>query len=183
MTEDKTTPIIVIFEEHWVVGMVPNSGVRVLDILNDLSTDYLRLNDAQMFREKDRDRSVASVPEVVIPKEQIRLLVIPSREHEAPGKRRNTRVEKRMTEVMFVVPSYLVRGEIHLSSMRDDSLYTLASEVGTFFPITNATVECPTSQPINAPVVIANKAKVNCFCLGKRVERVPHPELASATEN
>jgi hypothetical protein len=103
---------------------------------------------------------------VVIPKKRISLVVIPRHEHEASDKRRNARVDKRSSQGLFVVPQYSVRGDIHLTGLRDDSLYALVSDLGGFFPVTNATIGCPSGKSISAPVVIANKSKVDCFCLG-----------------
>lgn len=182
MLEEKMTPTIVVFEDHWIVGMVPSTGLRLLDILKDKTTDYLRMKDAQLFREEDRDHSIASVPEVVISKDRIGLVVLPSREHETPTKRRNSRVEKRASQAVFVVSRYSVQGEFHMSGLRDDSLYMMVSEMGDFFPVTNATIACPSGNSVAAPVVIANKAMVNCFCLCKSPPRQPHPELAATTE-
>ncbi|MCH7687305.1 MAG: hypothetical protein IH899_11595 [Planctomycetes bacterium] len=162
--------------------MIPNTGVRVLDTLNDAASAFLMLEDAQLFREEHRDHSIATFSEVVVPKERISLVVIPRHEHEAPDKRRHARVEKRSCQGLFVVPRYSVRGDIHLTGLRDDSLYTLVTDLGGFFPVTNATIGCPSGKSISAPVVIANKSKVDCFCLGRSLTMPLHQDVDVVTE-
>ena len=162
--------------------MIPNIGVRVLDTLNDAASDFLMLEDAQLFREEHREHSIATFSEVVIPKERILLVVIPRHEHEAPDKRRHARVDKRSSQGLFVVPRYSVRGDIHLTGLRDDSLYTLVTDLGGFFPVTNATIGCPSGKSISAPVVISNKSKVDCFCLGGSLSMPLHQDVDVVTE-
>ena len=158
-------------------------GLRVLDTLNDPASDFVFLEDAKLYREEHReDYSIATLSEVVIPKERITLVVIPRHEHETPDKRRNARVEKRSCQGIFVVPRYSVRGDIHLTGLRDDSLYTLVTDLGSFFPVTNATIECPSGKSISAPVVIANKSKVDCFCLGSSLVMPLHEDVDVVSE-
>ena len=176
-------PTIVIFNDYWLAGMIPNTGLRVLDTLNDPSSDFVMLKDAKLYREKHReDHSIATFSEVVIPKERISLVVIPRHEHESPDNRRNARVDKRCCQGMFVVPRYSIRGDIHLTGLHDDSLYTLVTDLGGFFPVTNATIECPSGKSISAPVVIANKSKVDCFCLGGSLTVPLHQDMDVVTE-
>ena len=175
-------PTIVILGDHWLAGMIPSTGLRVLDTLNDPASAFVMLEDAQLFREEHRNHSIAAFSEVVIPKERISLVVIPRHEHEAPDKRRHARVDKRSSQGLFVVPKYSVRGDIHLSGLRDDSLYSLVTDLGSFFPVTNATIECPSGKSISAPVVIANKSKVDCFCLGSSLTMPLHLDVDVVTE-
>ena len=182
MSKTTKTPAIVIFDDHWLAGMIPNMGSRVLDTLNDVASSYLLLEDAQLFREEHREHSIATFSEVVIPKDRISLVVIPRHEHEAPDKRRNARIEKRSSQGLFVVPRYSVRGDIHLSGLHDDSLYTLVTDLGGFFPVTNATIGCPSGKSISAPVVIANKSQVDCFCLGSSLTMPLHLDVDVVTE-
>jgi hypothetical protein len=182
MNKTTKTPTIVIFNDHWLAGMIPNTEARVLDTLNDVASAFLLLENAQLFREEHRDHSIATFSEVVIPKERISLVVIPRHEHEAPDKRRHARVDKRSSQGLFVVPRYSVRGDIHLTGLRDDSLYTLVSDLGGFFPVTNATIGCPSGKSISAPVVISNKSKVDCFCLGSSLTMPLHEDVDVVTE-
>ncbi len=165
-------PVILIVSEHSLVGTMTTKELRAQDIFNDGNTDYICLHDVQIYRHVERATCVTTVPNVVVVKENVELVVLPGSKHEAPTKRYNTFVQKETFHVFLTVPGYAVQGELHLPTSRYDSLYTLTHAIGKFFPITQARVSGAGGKVLVAPVVLANRSLVSCFYVGESVPTV-----------
>ena len=160
------TPVILVVGEHWLLGRVATHGKRVQDVLIDPNSDYLQTHDVRVFHKVHRETCIASLPEAVVPKEKLSLVLIPTHVHEAPERRSFSLVEKNVVDVFLVVPGYTVQGKLHLTGRADNSFRTLSRDVGDFFPITQATVSGAGDEPFESSVVITNKAFVTFFYAG-----------------
>ena len=166
------TPVILIVADHWLMGRIATKRIRVLEILNDPNTDYLDIHEVQVFHRAGGKNLIDAVSDVVIPKQKLSLLVIPSDQHEAPETRRYAVVEKKVFPTFLGVAGCTVQGKLHVTMRRAESFHTLTHGVGEFFPITQATVCGDWMKPLEAPVAIANKSLLGFFYVG---EAVPTP--------
>ena len=152
------TPVILVVDNHWLLGKLQTSDQRVLDILNDPQTDYLDLQDVKVFSSTNRQKCLSNLPTAIIPKESLHLLIIPTDKFEESRKKRIHRiVEKREWDVCMVAAGYFVQGKLHIKSHGYDARYTLTHVLGHFFPITDATLSGPGTDPITVSTAMVNK--------------------------
>lgn len=161
---NQSIPLILVVENHWLLGKLRTSDLRVLDILNDPQTDYLDLHDVKVFSSGDQQNCLADLPEAIVPKERLQLLIIPTDKYEKSRKERMHRiVDKKSLDVSTVAAGYFIQGKLHVRSHGYDSRYTLTHVLGHFFPITDATISRPGVEPITVSTVIANKTYLSCL--------------------
>ena len=170
------TPVILIYDDYWLLGKVPTREERVLDVLKDPNTVYVEIAHVQVFRNQSR---VASISQGVVAKKKLSLILIPGKKHEAPEKRSLYFMKKRMCHTCVLVPGYTVQGKLHPSRL-DNSLLTLTGGVADFFPMTDAKIQGAGIEPLEVPVAIINKSVVAFFSVGASL---PHsaqqPPVAS----
>jgi len=159
------TKVMVAVAEHWLVGSIPCYGNRIQDILKDESTNLLRLSDVQICQDADLTRPLISLPHVIVPKQNIELMVLPEGKHEAPVKRWNNLAVRATTNVFAIMSRYCVRGELQLPESPSDTARVLTHQLGTFFPITQASI-VGAGIKLTAPVLFANKRLVHCLYVG-----------------
>lgn len=160
-------PVVLVTDEHLLVGTVPIKEQRISDILNDAQTDYVHAHNVRVFRRSD-NQCVCLLRECVIPKLELGMVLILDREHEARQKRFNNFVGKQADAVYLIVAGYEVRGRLHLKGSTDPVSY-LAQQTQHFFPVTDATVSrvvCD-AEVLETSVAIINKRAVSLFCLGE----------------
>lgn len=159
--------VVLATQEHRLEGVVPADGRRLLDVLNDSSTGFLRVFDTSVFRRHD-DKRLAVVREAVVRKANIGLAIPVEMAHEASEKRFQNYVQKRQYSVFLVVLGYHVRGVVQLKKSTDP-VAALTREMGTFLPVPNGEVsigEVDFHEP-EAPVVIVNQDLVSLFSLAE----------------
>jgi hypothetical protein len=161
--------VILITYEHRFIGRVPTGGQRLLDILNDRSTDYVHVHDVEVFRNTDPETCIATFPEAVVRKADLSLVLITGEKHEAPEKRLYGFVPKKLYHVFLTVPGYEVQGRLHLALSSPEPVTVLARETGDFFPVTQATVSQVggAGGSLQVPVIIINKASIALFYVGE----------------
>jgi hypothetical protein len=167
------TRVIVVVSQHWIVGSIPSNGQRIQDILRDESSNFARLIDVQIYADASHTACIAALPQAMVPKDRIELVTLPEVHHEAPVKRWNNFTARTAASISGVVSRYYIEGELQLPVSTIDVIRALTQQLGTFFPITRASIIAPDSRRISAPVVFANKRFLNCF----------HADTASNVEN
>lgn len=166
----QATFVELITHEHRFKATVYTRGQRLLDILNDRTTDYLSINDVEVYRYSAPNDCVATFSEAIIRKEDLQLAIITGEKHEAPTRRLFGFVQKIPYHVFLTVPGYEVRGKIHLTrEQKAESVAVLSRETGTFFPITSATAsQAWTGEDLlSTPVIMVNKRSLSLFYLGE----------------
>lgn len=159
-----------ITHEHLFTAHVYTRGRRLLDMLNDRTTDYLQINDVDVHRYSAPTECVASFQEAVIHKADLHLVIITGEEHEAPTSRLFSFVQKTPYHVFLTVPGYEVRGTMHLLEQREpDPIAVLTHETSTFFPVTQATASqaWTGAHVLSRPVVMVNKFSLSLFYIGE----------------
>ncbi len=163
------TSVMMITHQHRLNCILQTGGQRIQEILNERTTEYLRIFDVQVFHSIDADVCVANLPDVVISKSSICLVIIPTEKYEAPEQRMFKRIQKKLYDTFLSVLSFEVQGTIHLIDPPHSPQLTniLVHDLKNFFPITNATISQVNSSanPLKVPVVIINKTYVGIFSI------------------
>jgi hypothetical protein len=159
----EVTRVIVVVSQHWIVGSIPSNGQRIQDILRDTGSDFARLIDAQIYADADRATCLAALPQAMIPKETIELVIMPEIQHEAPVKRWNNFTARTTASISAVVGGYYVEGHVQLPVSTIDVVHAFTQQLGTFFPITRASLIAPDRKRLTVPVLFANKRFLSCF--------------------
>jgi len=160
--------ILVVAGQHSFLGALENSGLRVLDVLNDASTEFVHLHDVVVSR-GFHGECLKQILDATIPKSTIDFVLFDPKTHEAPMRRRHAFVEKRPQSALVLLADYEIRGTFMLKGS-PDSLLVLQHGLSTFFPFTSARV-CrlgTTSDSVSAEVALVNKSKVSLLHLERQ---------------
>jgi hypothetical protein len=166
-TMTKAVSTIVITTEHLICADVETAGRRLLEVVSDRSTDFLRVHKAVIHR-RDCNALVAEASNAVIPKSALALLVPVITHHEAPQKRYDNLIAKKEFDAFLIVLGTEVFGKLHLGGC-DDPVVALSNELSGFFSISDAAVcfRFGGDEHETLPVVIANSAFVSFLHIGQ----------------
>jgi hypothetical protein len=157
------THAIIVVSPHWIVGSIPSNGKRIQDVLKDPSTNFVRLTDVHIYSDADCTLRIATLPQAVFPKDRIELVILPEFRHEAPITRWNNFSVRKSAKVSAIVSKFYIEGELQLSPSTTDVTHALTQQLGTFFPITRASLIAPDVKRMSAPVLFPNKCFLSCF--------------------
>jgi hypothetical protein len=165
MSTQETTAVL-ITSDHWYSCSLANRGQRLLEVLNDVQSEFLQVTDVKVFRHRSQD-CVATLPSAVIPKGTIRLAIPTEGKHEALEKRRYAFVEKEHRTVFLVLAGYEISGTFHARGL-GDPLAILTYESARFLPVAQASISpVPDGgEALNAAVVLANKNFISLLKVG-----------------
>ncbi len=170
MLGGRPTYVELITHEHRFKATIYTRGHRLLDMLNDRTTDFLEICDVEVRRLSTPDECIATFEEAIVCKDDLHLAVITGEAHEAPAQRFFGFVQKIPYNVFLTVPGYEVRGVMHLSDpRRPNPVAVLARETGVFFAVTAATVfQVLTGEEVfSCPVIMVNKRSLSLFALSE----------------
>jgi hypothetical protein len=156
-------PAILFTETHCVSGFIAGTGQRLLEILNEPYSQYVKLTEAtlQTFGEGQP----IQLSEATIPKPRIVVCALTATTHEAPEKRRYAYVEKRKKKAFVIAQNYEIRGTLSLKGTAE-AVAALGQELSSYFPITDANIRhAPSNQTLDVTVAIVNKQFVSLFQL------------------
>jgi hypothetical protein len=159
----EVTRVIVVVSQHWIVGSIPSNGQRIQDILRDANSNFARLIDVQIYADANHTTCIAALPQMVVPKDRIQLVILPEVQHEAPVKRWNNFSARTAANFSAIVGGFYVEGELQLPPSTIDVVHAFTQQLGTFFPITRASIIAPDKKRLSVPVLFANKRFLNCF--------------------
>jgi hypothetical protein len=165
-------PVILATDNHLFTAAVPTRGNRLLEVLNDHTTEYLVVNDFRLYSDKDGDD--AARPPAVVRKSNLALAMLPTL-HEAAERRMYYFVAKKSHPCRIVVGDYTIAGNLSLRGAPDLNVI-LSTELQHFFPITEAIVSHTGLRAAVKPsVVLVNKDKVAALQLGEAVVNQRRP--------
>lgn len=150
------TPLLILLDQHIVPCTTPTRGMRVLDMLNDPGSEYLRVENVDFSQWKLPAQHQGD--HALLRKEAIRAVVLPDSKHEAPEKRHHARVAKKSFPAVLVAGQCIVQGRVHTSSARDER--TVLSQAGSFLPMTDAVVTWRSGKPTRAAVILVQRASI-----------------------
>jgi hypothetical protein len=159
-------PAILLVDEHLIAGKVPTRGLRLLEVLNDHSTDWLHVYDVHLARREAKTTCIEALNEVAIRKTQLKLALLGGGKHESPEKRRFAYVDKTPYCAVALVGGYEVRGRLHLNGSPD--LTRVLVDMRDFVPLTDGTVSHAemAGEKLDAAVVLINKSAICLFHIG-----------------
>lgn len=158
-----SVPIVAGLRDVWAAGILNLSGNRVLDVLNDASSGYLKLNEVNVSLDRI-DKAASPLPQAIIVKSQMLWVAILSDKHESPEKRFHSFVARQSESITVVVPGSVIRGTTQVTAAKDPVLFMSRGGAG-FFPVTNARLESSSHKPLEAPVIFVNYKAVQILHL------------------
>jgi hypothetical protein len=161
-----TTAITIGAGAHVLHGNLPLVGGRIQERLNDERYGTLQLLDVDV-RSHLQQRSVAQLASALVPKSRMEYVLVNSGRHEAPLKRWNNRTPKAQHSAIAVLERCCIEGDVHLPGGLLDAYYTYTRQLPDFFALTNARVRILGGEPIEVPLVFANREYVNCLQIGE----------------
>ena len=150
---------------HRFQGEINTGGQRLQEVLNNSLTDFVHLENAQIYTLANQTEMLYAEKRATIQKSQLQLIVIGEQKHEAPEKRQNYRVPKSFHEVFCVTGSYEISGFLHLPRYTQDTIAILVREMKMFFPLTESivTYDVRSRSNLSASVVLVNKTAISLF--------------------
>jgi hypothetical protein len=154
--------ILVVTGNHAFTGSVENRGLRVLDVLNDISSQFLKLHEVSIYRGFDKT-CVQQVSETVFLKTIVDFVLLKRQPHEAPMRRAHSLISKDRHAALVVLDHYEIHGEFMAKGVIDPML-VLHPNSPQFFPIVSPDIYLGTiGETVYSSVAFVNKAKVSLF--------------------
>jgi hypothetical protein len=145
--------------QHLLFGHVHTGGNRLQEVLNNSSTDFLKLRNVSVFR--GATTSVRTAQTMTIAKQHIAFATITGDRYEAPEKRQYAFADKKHCTCFIVVQGYELEGIVNLKGSVDP-IIALRSELSDFFPIAEPKIgNIGTHQNVPATVAMVNKSMVS----------------------
>jgi len=145
--------------------VVRTHGQRLLDSLNDPTTDFFAMDDVEVFRASYNVRA-AQLPTAAVWKRHIGMVLITVRRHEAPERQANARRVKQQFPAMLTCLGYDIEGTVHLRGLADP-VNALSHDFDNFFPVTEALVTHGGNRKLQlrVPVAMIKRDAVSMFHL------------------
>lgn len=168
--------------EHFLKGNVKTGGQRLLEVLKDQGSEFLRIQNVQVFRRNCGTR-IANVTEGIVRKSSIALVIPASDKHEAPQRRIDAFVPKKEHDVFLVVLGYEIRGKMQLHATADP-VTVMCREMGDFVPVTRGSVSFNGSnwREQTPQVIIANQSFLSLFQIGQPTDADVTVSVADGNE-
>jgi hypothetical protein len=148
MSQSKVRLLLVV-QDRLVAGTLSTGGRRILEVLVDTGSNYLRLRDAKI-QSNSSNSAETELEEVVVWRPHISLIALAGTEHEAPDKRCFGFVQKEQFSATVVVSGWQVVGDVHVKGHVDPFIF-LERETGAFFPLTNAAMQSNGAPVLTSP--------------------------------
>jgi hypothetical protein len=152
-------------QEHLFKGTFSTDGQRLLDSLNDATTNFITMEDVEVFRASHNVRA-AKLSTASVRKEHIGIVLVTSGRHEAPERQVNHRRDKQQFSAFLTCFGYDVKGTVHLRGYADP-VNALSLDFEPFFPVTQAVVSHGGNAglQVKVPVAMINRDAVSLFHL------------------
>ncbi len=172
---------VLITQEHAIICDIETRGLRLLDVFNDVGSEFLTIHNARVTRRDDR-RVISESNSAVIRKSNVGVIYPNTSTHESPRRRMENYSEKRSFEVFMLVFGCEISGEMQLNGC-DDPVAVLASEMGDFIPVPNAEIRHPGAALVatqEASVAIINNRAVTLLRIGNDAPESSETDLLAA---
>jgi hypothetical protein len=157
--------VVLATDQHLMEVVVATKGQRLLEVLNDPNSDFLRVFDLKLIAGEGDDRE-ASAPSGIVRRSNI-ILALLSDQHEAPQRRQYSFVEKKVRSASMIAGGYRIQGELQIRGS-DDPVAVVNAELQNFFPVTAAVVTHPTIRwsTLQSSVALVNKQRLGALSIG-----------------
>jgi hypothetical protein len=138
-------------------GSVDTGTGRLLDVLNDQNTRYLKLENVRICPRAETHALVELASTVLI-KNNIDLVVLLGEDRRSESKVFFASLARKTIDAVVTLPTILVEGRIHTKMANDPQAY-LSLEAGAFFPLTAAKIQDDACEGgwLESPVILVNK--------------------------
>jgi hypothetical protein len=153
-----TNAVLVTRDRQWIRGAVSTEGRRLLDVLNDPSRKYIRVQGLQVSR-CNSFAGVLARPEAWIQKSKLDLVILTADEHETPERRWDNYTPKKRSRVSALAAGFELEADLHRQNTAGDIQSALESIPGSFLPLTAVRISPmdPKIESFGAGVVLVNK--------------------------
>lgn len=157
MNSHSATAVFVSFH-YDTHGTVVTGAGRLLDVLNDQNTRFLKLENVRVCPRAENHALVELGSSVLI-KDNVHLVMLLGEDRSSESKVFFASLARKTVDVVVTLPTVVVEGRIHTKSASDAQAY-LSLEAGAFFPLTAARIQDDACEDgwLDSPVVLVNKA-------------------------
>ncbi len=160
----KYTADVVFASNHFDVhGSVATGTSRIVDVLNDHTTRFLKLDNARICPRMS-STVIAELRSCVMAKDSVQVVRLVGEDRPNESKVFFAAQARKTFDVVLTLPTTLVAGRIHAKSANDPQGF-LTLESGAFFPVTSArfhTDSAESADPVQA-VILVNKNYVSAL--------------------
>jgi len=154
--------ILVVAGQHSFTGAVETRGLRIMDVLNDPNSQFLKLRDVAIHR-RFETKCIRRISETLFPKTNIDFVLLKAQQHEAPMRRAHSLVAKRRHSALIVLDDCEIRGA-YMSKGVIDPMVVLHQDSPPFFAIVSPNIYLDENDKmVFANAAFVNKAKVVLF--------------------
>jgi hypothetical protein len=157
---------ITIAGQHSFFGSIENRGLRLLEVLNDVNSNYLNLYDV-VVRRGIQGECIDQFSETTIPKSAVDIVLLEPDKHEAPHRRAHAFVPKDSRAALILLGDYEIRGTFMFLKGPLDAIRSLRLEPMAFFPVISPRLSrvSGADPPLSAGVALINGLKVSLLQL------------------
>jgi len=154
--------ILVAAGQHSFTGSVETRGLRILDVLIDPNSQFLKLHDVAIHRRFEA-KPIRKISETLFRKTNIDFVLLKAQHHEAPMRRAHAMVAKRRHSALIVLDHCEIRGA-YMSKGVIDPMQVLHEDSPQFFAVVSPNVyQGADDKMVFANAALINKAKVVLF--------------------
>jgi hypothetical protein len=152
---------VFVLPHYDVYGRASTGSSRILDVLNDQNTRYLKLDGVRICAPGDR-MALAELASTVLVKSSLQAVLLLDEDRPSESTVYFASMARKTMEVIVTLPTIMVEGRIHTKTASDLQAY-LSLEAGIFFPVTAAKIrgQMRTGNLLESPVVLVNKDRVS----------------------
>ena len=114
-----TNAILVTRDRHWIRGTVSTEGRRILDLLNDPSRKFIRVQGLQVAG-RNSFEGVPARPEAWVQKSKLDLVILTANEHETPERRWDNYAPTKRRRVSGLAAGFELEGYLHTQGLAGD---------------------------------------------------------------
>ncbi len=160
MTGHSATAIFVL-SHHDARGTVDTGTGRLLDVLNDQYTRFMKLDNVRVCPRAE-SHALVELSHTVLIKDNIHLVILLGEDRRTESKVFFASLARKTLDVVITLPTIVVEGRIHTKAATDPQSY-LSLEAATFFPLTTARIQDDACEGgwLESPVVLVNKGALS----------------------
>jgi hypothetical protein len=153
-----TNAVLVTRDRQWLKGAVSTEGRRLLDVLNDPSHKYIRVQGLKISG-CNSFTGVAARPEAWIQKSKLDLAILTSEEHETPERRWDNYAPKKRIRIAALASGFELEAYLHRQNSVGNIQSALESIPSSFLPLTSVRISPMQTgmDPFGAGVVLVNR--------------------------
>lgn len=159
LVDGHSATALFVLSHHDAHGSVATGTGRLLDVLNDHNTRYLKLDHVRICPRAE-DHALVTLASTVLVKNNIHLVLLLGEDRRSESKVFFASLARKTIDVVLTLPTLLVEGRIHAKAAQDPQAY-LSLEAGAFFPLTGARIQddaCEDGWQENSVILINKEA-------------------------